>query len=110
MLHFETGLYGEEPFFWRDPSDIREKLQAVTSNIDRARREVAALLAIREELIGAVGEEAYEEDSVAYRLLSELENEIEEALAALTAMKEELSDFKEELADTLYLMRGRGYA
>lgn len=110
MLHYETGHYGDEPFFWRDPDDVREKIQAVTANIDRARRETDALGELREELMNAAGEAVYDEDSAAYRLLSELESDIDDALSAIALMKDELSDFKEELADTLYLIRGRGCA
>lgn len=110
MLHYETGHYGDEPFFWQDPAEVREKMQTVTASIDRARREVNALNELREELIDAVGEGVYDENSTAYRLLSDLENDIEDAMAAITAMKEELADFKEELADTLYLLRNRGCA
>ena len=110
MLHYEAGRYGDEPYFWRDPADIREKLQSVLSNIERARREMESLQELREELIDAAGEGVYDESSEACRLLSDIESDIGDVEATIASMKEDLSDFKEELADTLYLLKGRGCA
>ena len=104
MYHYQPAAYTEEPTLWRDAEDVREELSLLHVALTHARTRLDALYACREAVLTHAEEET-EEKGAAAETVDSLLCGIEEAESEIDGLREDISDLKNELEDSLYMIR-----
>lgn len=106
MLHTVSQGYYEEPYYFRDVSDIKSEIESVRSSLKRANKKIEELEEAKENVKIAIEEGNGEERE----LLCELEDIAENAemtYSECNRLVENLECLKDELDETLWWAKNR---
>ena len=107
MLQYYRAENGERPCLIREPSEIRGDIEELLLLLKNSKKRLALCQENCESLNSLYSEETVVEDGSLSELCSFLYDEAEEAERLTAHLRDEISALREELADSLWYIKGR---
>ena len=107
MLQYYRAENGERPCLIREPSEIRGDIEELLLLLKNSKKRLALCQENCESLNSLYSEETVDQDGSLSELCSFLYDEAEEAERLTAHLRDEISALREELADSLWYIKGR---
>jgi len=107
MLQYHSAENGERVGSVREPSEIRGDIQELLLLLNSSKKRLELCHENCESLNALYSEETVDQDGSLSELCSFLYDEAEEAERLTAHLRDEIASLREELADSLWYVKGR---